>query len=71
MNFAYPGPFSPQLDSRVGRDFANSEPYSAEAGGFTVEAALRPEIVERIVEAFGRDGSKPRRRTRRKPAVKA
>jgi hypothetical protein len=67
MKFIYSGPFHPLLDSRVGRSLPKTEErYAAtSAESYTIQAALGPETVDRIVLAFGRGSSAPKRRRRR------
>lgn len=67
MKFAYSGPFSRLLDSRVGRSFGADLPkHTASAENYTIGAALGDEAVLALEARFGREqdssGRRPRKR---------
>lgn len=67
MKFSYSGPFAPLTDPAVGRSLPKTEQrYAATSPeSYTIGSRLQPEVVDRIVEAFGRDSTRPKRRRRR------
>lgn len=57
MKFAYVGPFARLLDSRVGRNFADTLPkHTASAEDYSIGAALSQKLVTLSIPALGVSG---------------